>query len=71
MDAGADVNERNLQGQTPLQALAAMRLMVGQLDSLRALGGEMFKQLESQLNLLTDPAGWAECESLLRARGGQ
>jgi hypothetical protein len=70
VDAGADVNAPNKQGQTPIQVLQAMRIMIGQLDSLRALGGQLFNQVESELKRLTDTDGWNECERILRARGG-
>jgi len=65
------VNERNRQGQTPIEALQAMRAVFAQLNSLRALGGKMFEQIEPELNRLASGPGWDECEALLRARGGR
>src|SRR5262249_8872587 len=41
LDAGADVNARNLQRQTPLQALETVRRTMGQVEALRAMNGPM------------------------------
>jgi hypothetical protein len=71
LDAGADANEKNKQGQTPIGALQHIRMVMGQMEALKALGGAMFKQIEPELNRLVDNGGWEQCEKLLRERGGQ
>jgi hypothetical protein len=71
LDAGAGVNELNAQGQTPLQALRAVRSMTSQLGNLRSLGAALPAGFLTEFErLLPSAEGWDECERLLRERGG-
>jgi hypothetical protein len=75
IDRGGDVNARNPQGQTPLQALAAARGASKQLDQLKALmkslGGKAPGLAEQALNVMLPTEGWDSCEKLLKAKGAQ
>jgi hypothetical protein len=71
LDAGADVNARNLQGQTALQGLVQLSSSLARFDALRSLAGPMFEQAKARLGQMIPTAGWEACEQLLRERGGR
>lgn len=68
--AGGKTNQLNAQGQTPWAALAALRMMSGQLQQLRSLGAAVPAALQVELERLIPKEGWDECERILRGHGG-
>jgi ankyrin repeat protein len=72
IERGADVNARNAQGQTPLQALTASRTGLDRLVQMQAALKAMGAELPAQFaNLALAVEGWAACEQLLKAHGGK
>lgn len=71
LDKGARPNERNAQGQTPLEALAAARKVLNQFLGLQQLGLPLPATISTRLAQALPTAGWDACEQLLRNAGGK
>jgi hypothetical protein len=75
IDNRGDVNARNAQGQTPLQAIAASRAAMDRVVQLQAALKSMSVNLPSAFgkmaNVSLPTEGWNACEQLLIASGAQ
>jgi hypothetical protein len=71
LDAGAAVNELNVQRQTPLATLRGLRQMASQLEQFRSYATAFPDNVLSQIDALLPAQGWDECERLLLEHGGR
>ncbi len=72
IERGGDVNARNAQGQSPLQALAAMRKGLEQVAQMQAAMRSMGMNLPQQFaNVSLPTEGWDACERLLKEHGAR
>lgn len=71
LDAGANVTVPNMQGQSALGALKALRQVASQLAGIRAMGVKLPKAQMEHFERMLPAEGWDECERLLKERGGR
>ncbi|MBI3408335.1 MAG: ankyrin repeat domain-containing protein [Planctomycetes bacterium] len=75
IDRGGEVNSRNVQGQTPLEVVAASRATLDRLAQAQAMMESMGVKLpglvEQLSNIKLPTEGWDECERLLKTHGAR